>query len=220
MRLVFGTGRVQRLADGTFGLAFKRLHQPLTLLPNGATPVPDISAYDGQLLLFQGLLETCPAGNDSNRNLAEPRAHFTLLRVPGSADTAVAKEESELTAIVAGNTNKDPEMNPRGDRVSVAIPYHSGPRDSDSPTAWVNVCAEFAKSEGPDALAQMLLQQKKGTRLLCAGVLTSYEYNNESRVHVQLKGFDLLGNGAVKGKTLGSAYAPESETALSDEEAF
>lgn len=212
MRLVFGTGKITPLETGGYGLAFKRLHTPLVLLALKPEAMPDLSPYDGKLCQFNGLLDNKPG------NLREPRAFFTLLRLLPPAEEAVTTEQTELTAIVSGNIGSTPSMNPSGDRFAASIPFAGTSREGENSTAWLQVATEFAKSEGPDAIAQAFSQIAQGTPLLVAGVLTSYVYKGSDGtekpgMHVSVKGFDMLGTpGATKGKTLASAYTADEPT--------
>jgi hypothetical protein len=179
MRLVFGDGLLV-LHDNQPCLQFIGLQTPATILPSlTGQAVPDLSAYVGKVLHFSGELEA------PGENLELPRFHWSEFRVaPDGYPHGCA------TAVVTGNLGKAPEANPKADRFTASLAFHSVLKVS----SWVRLtalsdygfCPFFEKLEA-------------GVRMLAAGVVESYtSQQGNARLQVNLRSFQMLGGAGYK----------------------
>jgi hypothetical protein len=203
MRLVFGRGTLVTTPLG-FGLEVPRLHVPALILPSLAgASVPDLTSHLGQIIGITGQL-SAPGDNISGLSI-----HFNDI----TSSTQEAAPQP-LCGVVSGNLGKAAEENPKGDRVSASLAYHTN-RDTDA-TSWLRITALRAS-----AISGVFEQQEKGTALICVGEYESYLYNKKPNLHLWLTTFEVqsTSSGYKAADSLATSFTAE-DCAPSEQHAF
>ena len=199
MRQLFGDATLRHL-NGVPHLACPGLQTPARILTDAAGTLPDLSAYEGTVLHFNGLLHS------PGENLEVPALHILDLQAPiasanpeagagtagagtagAGAESAAALLPSYMFAAISGNLGKSKineelaaEPNPKGDRFSASVAFHKTPAGH---TSWLRVVAY-----GYNAVADLFQELEAGASVILLGQLESYVYNDKPRLQLNLRG--------------------------------
>jgi len=179
MRQLFGDAILQHVHGAPHLVCPGLQNSAQILFDAGCTP-PDLSAYEGKTLSFNGLLHS------PGENLEVPALHITDLQAP-AGDAAQLLQPSFMFAAISGNLGKSKineelaaESNPKGDRFTASVAYH---KTHSGQTSWLRVTA-YAYN----AVADIFQELEAGASVILLGQLESYTYNDKPRLQLNLRG--------------------------------
>lgn len=202
MRLVFGRGKLVTAPSG-FAIEAPRLHVPALILPSLAgAPVPDLTAYLGQIISVTGQL-AAPGENVNSLGF-----HFNDITASPQDITLLP-----LCGVISGNLGNQPEINPKGDRISGSLAFHTD--RATEKASWLRLSALKAS-----AISTFFADREKGSPLIVVGEFESYVYKDKPNLHLWLTAFEAQQSAAYKApESLATSYS-EGDCAPTESHAF